>query len=76
MSYLGVIFFMAFVITTFHILMTKLDDYPNLQQLLEEIAIIIALFFALRIMFFITFIVDPILPGERSTLFLHLRLLF
>lgn len=66
MSYLGVIFFMAFVITTFHILMTKLDDYPNLQQLLEEIAIIIALYFALRIMFFITFIVDDQSGGFES----------
>jgi hypothetical protein len=58
MSYLGVIFFIAFIITTFSILTSKLDDYPNLQQLVQEIAVVIALFFALRMMFFITYIVD------------------
>jgi hypothetical protein len=58
MSYLGVIFFIAFVVTTFHFLMVRLDAYPNIQEVIEELAIIIALFFALRIMFFITFVVD------------------
>jgi uncharacterized membrane protein len=58
MSYLGIIFFIAFVITTFSILTGKLDDYPNLQQLVQEIAVVIALYFALRVMFFITYIVD------------------
>jgi hypothetical protein len=66
MSYLGVIFFIAFVITTFSILTAKLDDYPNLQQLIQEIAVIIALFFALRMMFFITYIVDDQSGGFES----------
>jgi hypothetical protein len=66
MSYLGVIFFIAFVITTFSILMTRFGDYPNLQQLIEEIAVIIALYFALRIMFFITFIIDDKSGGFES----------
>jgi hypothetical protein len=57
-SYLVVIFFIAFLITTFHFLMEGLDNYPNLQDALEDIAVIAALFFALRIMFFITFAVD------------------
>ncbi|MFD2146328.1 hypothetical protein [Mucilaginibacter antarcticus] len=66
MSYLGVIFFIAFVITTFSILTSKLDDYPNLQQLVQEIAVIIALYFALRVMFFITYIVDDQSGGFES----------
>lgn len=66
MSYLGVIFFIAFVITTFSILTGKLDDYPNLQQLVQEIAVIIALYFALRVMFFITYIVDDQSGGFES----------
>jgi hypothetical protein len=66
MSYLGVIFFIAFVITTFSILTSKLDDYPNLQQLIQEIAVIVALYFALRMMFFITYIVDDQSGGFES----------
>ncbi|MBC7398504.1 MAG: hypothetical protein H7289_01070 [Mucilaginibacter sp.] len=65
-SYLGVIFFIAFVITTFSIAMTKLDSYPYLQQLIGEIAVITALYFALRIMFFITYIVDDKSGGFES----------
>jgi hypothetical protein len=67
-SYLGVIFFIAFIVTTFHFLMVRLDAYPNIQEVLEEIAVIIALFFALRMMFFITFIVD-----DQSAAFESLR---
>lgn len=58
LSYLGVVFFIAFVITTFHYLMEPLKNYPNIQDLLEELAVIAALYVALRIMFFITFVVD------------------
>jgi hypothetical protein len=66
MSYLGVIFFIAFVITTFSIFTSKLEDYPNLQQLIQEIAVIVALYFALRMMFFITYIVDDQSGGFES----------
>src|ERR1700712_3358804 len=58
MSYLGVIFLIAFLITTFHFLMVPLDDYPNIQTVLQNIAALFALYIALRIMFFITFAVD------------------
>lgn len=57
-SYLGVIFLIAFLITTFHFLMVSLDSYPNIQNVLEDIAALAALYIALRIMFFITFVVD------------------
>jgi uncharacterized membrane protein YesL len=66
LSYLGVIFFIAFLVTTFHFLMVPLNDYPNLQELLQELAVIVALYFALRIMFFITFIVDDQSGGYES----------
>ena len=57
-SYLGVIFLIAFVITTFHFATTGLDGYPITQNVLEDIAVLVALYLALRIMFFITFVVD------------------
>lgn len=57
-SYLIVVFLIAFVVTTFHFSMKGLDDYPNLQTLIEDIAAILALYIALRMMFFITFVVD------------------
>lgn len=59
MSYLGVVFFIAFVVTTFHFFVSNpLDDYPNTQWAIEQVAVIIALYIALRIMFFVTFIID------------------
>src|SRR6201985_818947 len=54
MSYLGVIFLIAFLITTFHFAVSGLNNYPNLQDVIEEIAVIIALFFALRVMVFLS----------------------
>src|SRR6202000_42250 len=57
-SYLVVVFLIAFIITNLHFLLIRLDDYPNLQALIQGIATLIGLFLALRIMFFITFIVD------------------
>jgi hypothetical protein len=65
-SYLGVVFFIAFVITTFHFLMLKLDDYPNIQDAIENLAVILSLYIALRIMFFITFAVDDQSGGFES----------
>jgi hypothetical protein len=57
-SYLGVIFFIAFCVTTFKFLTMGLTNYPNIQELLEDIAVLVGLYLALRLMFFITFIVD------------------
>lgn len=57
-SYLVIVFIIAFFITTFHFLMLRIDDYPNIQEILQDIAEIITLYIALRIMFFITFVVD------------------
>jgi membrane-anchored glycerophosphoryl diester phosphodiesterase (GDPDase) len=47
-------------------MLKPLDDYPNLQDLLEELAVIVALFISIRIMFFITFIVDDQSGGFES----------
>jgi hypothetical protein len=58
LSYLAVVFFIAFLITTFHFMMLRIDQYPNIQEALEDIAEIIVLYVTLRIMFFITFAVD------------------
>ncbi|HWZ36259.1 MAG TPA: hypothetical protein VNW51_08880, partial [Mucilaginibacter sp.] len=57
-SYLIVVFFIAFVVTTFHFAMKELDAYENLQALIEDIFALLALYIALRMMFFITFVVD------------------
>jgi hypothetical protein len=57
-SYLTVVFFIAFLVTTFSLFVNKLDAYPNIQTALENIAALVALYFALRIMFFITFAID------------------
>ncbi|MDB5116818.1 MAG: hypothetical protein JWQ79_2310 [Mucilaginibacter sp.] len=66
LSYLGVIFLIAFLITTFHFLLLPLNDYPNIQELLQEIAVIVALYLALRTMFFITFVIDDQSGGIES----------
>ncbi|MDB5087989.1 MAG: hypothetical protein JWR09_1983 [Mucilaginibacter sp.] len=58
LSYLGVIFLLAFITTNFSVAIDRLDNYPNLQFALKTILVFIALYFALRIMFFNTFIVD------------------
>lgn len=65
-GYLGVVFFIAFIVTTFHFLMLKLDNYPNIQDTIENLALVLALFIALRIMFFITFVVDDQSGGFES----------
>lgn len=69
-SYIGVVFLIAFIITTFHFLMTilGLDQYPNIADAIQNVAILISLYFLLRIMFFITFIVD-----DHSSAFESLR---
>ena len=66
MSYLGVIFLIAFLVTTFHFIMVGLDKYPNIQDTVEDMAALFGLFLALRIMFFITFIVDDNSGGIES----------
>jgi len=57
-SYLVVVFLIAFVITNLHFLLIRLNDYSYTQAVIQDIATIIGLYLALRIMFFITFIVD------------------
>ncbi|HEY0245906.1 MAG TPA: hypothetical protein VGC01_10115 [Mucilaginibacter sp.] len=57
-SYLLVVFLIAFIITTFHFMMLRIDEYPNIQEVLQNIGALIALYIALRMMFFITFVVD------------------
>jgi hypothetical protein len=57
-SYIAVVFILAFVLTNSRIIIDKLDSYPNLQLAAISIAIILGLFLLLRIMFFNTFIVD------------------
>ena len=57
-SYLTVIFLIAFIITNLHFLMVRLDNYSNIQEIVQGISAFIGLYLALRIMFFITFIVD------------------
>ena len=58
LSYLGVIFLLAFITTNFSVAIDRLENYPNLQFVLKTILVFVALYFALRIMFFNTFIVD------------------
>ena len=58
LSYLGVIFLLAFITTNFSVAIDRLDNYPDLQFALKTILVFAALYFALRIMFFNTFIVD------------------
>jgi uncharacterized membrane protein YesL len=57
-SYLLVIFLIAFLITNLHFLIARLDNYNNIQEIIQDICAIIGLYLALRGMFFITFIVD------------------
>lgn len=57
-SYLIVVFLIAFLITNFHFLIARLDDYPNIQTTVQILATLIGLYLALRIMFFNNFIVD------------------
>jgi len=57
-SYVAVIFLIAFVIADFGFLIARIDNFPNLEVVLKDLAVLVALYFALRIMFFTTFIVD------------------
>lgn len=57
-SYLVVVFLIAFLITNFHFLIARLDQYPNIQTTVQVLATFIGLYLALRIMFFNNFIVD------------------
>ena len=57
-SYLAVGFILAFIITNFSILLDYLTRYPVAYNIAKGVGFILALYFFLRIMFFITFIVD------------------
>lgn len=58
LSYLIVVFLIAFLITNFHFLIARLDEYPNIQTTVQVLATFLGLYLALRIMFFNNFIVD------------------
>jgi hypothetical protein len=58
LSYLAVVFILAFAFVNFSIVVSKLDDYPVTQFVTKIIGAIVALYLILRIMFFNTFIVD------------------
>jgi hypothetical protein len=57
-SYIVVAFIIAFIVADVGFLLARLDAYDTLQFVLKNVFIVVALYFALRIMFFITFIVD------------------
>lgn len=57
-SYLIVVFLIAFIITNFHFLILRLNEYPNIQTTVQVLATFLGLYLALRIMFFNNFIVD------------------
>jgi hypothetical protein len=57
-SYLVVGFVMAFVIANFAILLKYMERYPTAHDVIKGIGFTVALYLFLRIMFFITFIVD------------------
>ena len=57
-SYLVVVFLIAFLITNFHFIIIRLDNYPNIETAANIFGTVIGLYLALRIMFFNTFIVD------------------
>lgn len=57
-SYLIVVFLIAFLITNFHFLIERLNQYPNIQTTVQVLATFIGLYLALRVMFFNNFIVD------------------
>lgn len=58
LSYLAVVFILAFIFVNFSILISKLDEYPIIQFIIKTIGAIFGLYVVLRIMFFNTFIVD------------------
>ncbi|WP_429377066.1 hypothetical protein [Mucilaginibacter sp. UYCu711] len=66
LSYLGIFSFIVLILFGFSKLMVKLDDYPNLQGLIQQIAVLISLYLGLRIMFFVTYIVDDQSGGFES----------
>ncbi|RFZ84876.1 hypothetical protein DYU05_04525 [Mucilaginibacter terrenus] len=58
LSYLGVIFILAFIITNVNIGLDYLEDDSILRLVITDVLTLVGLYFALRIMFFNTFIVD------------------
>lgn len=58
MSYLCVAFIMAFIITNLAIVIEYLEKFPVIVDIIKGVSVLMALYIFLRIMFFITFIVD------------------
>lgn len=57
-SYLAVIFIIAFIVTNYSILIGRLDQYPSIEVVVQAVSVILSLYLVLRIMFFNTFVVD------------------
>ncbi|HZX59297.1 MAG TPA: hypothetical protein VFE54_11245 [Mucilaginibacter sp.] len=57
-SYLAVAFIIGFFVTNFNFLVEFLDKYPAIVDYVRDAGVIVALYIALRFMFFNTFIVD------------------
>lgn len=57
-SYLLAVFFLAFIVGTIGFGIDRLYEYPEIQYTLQMVALVPALYFTLRLMFFNTFIVD------------------
>jgi hypothetical protein len=66
LSYLGIFSFIVLMIFGFSKVMETLNDYPNLQELIQQITVLIALYLGLRVMFFVTYIVDDQSGGFES----------
>ncbi|MCC8410073.1 hypothetical protein LJ707_14130 [Mucilaginibacter sp. UR6-1] len=58
LSYLAVVFLLAFIVTNYNIGVNMLEPYEDLQTLVMVFSTIVGLYLAFRIMFFNTFIVD------------------
>ncbi|MEO6151244.1 MAG: hypothetical protein ABIN95_06970 [Mucilaginibacter sp.] len=58
LSYLAVIFMLAFIVTNYNIAVNLLDDTPVVQDIVIVAGMLIGLYLTLRIMFFNTFVVD------------------
>lgn len=57
-SYVTVVLIFASISVAFSILLERIGDFPILHDVIEVVGVIVALYLILRIMFFITYIVD------------------
>jgi len=57
-SYVTVVLILASILVAFSMVLDHLDNYPIIHDIVEVSGVLVALYLILRIMFFITFIVD------------------